>query len=342
MYLVTGGSGYFGEIMVKKLLSEGKKVRIFDLNQPEQKIREATEVLIGDITDQEAVENACKNINYIFHNIAQVPLAKDKKLFHNVNYHGTSYLLKSMLNNKVKKLVYTSSSAIFGIPDYNPVNEETAPKPLEPYGKAKYDAEILCHEYIKLGLDISIIRPRTIIGHGRLGIFSILFDWIKNGYNVPVLDQGNNIYQFIHAEDLAEICWRASKQKGSEVYNAGSSRLYTMKETLEGLCKYANTGSKVKSLPMYLVEKGINLFNFLCLSPLGKYHSLMYGRSLYFSNDKVQKKLKYKTKYDNIQAICSSYDWYIKNLNSNYSSKNKSYHKTFTKQRILSLIKYII
>ena len=59
-------------------------------------------------------------------------------------------------------------------------------------------------------------------------------------------------------------------------------------------------------------------------------------------NGKVQKKLKYKTKYDNIQAICSSYDWYIKNLNSNYSSKNKSHHKTFTKQRILSLIKYII
>lgn len=342
MYLVTGGSGYFGEIMVKKLLLEKKKVRIFDINRPKKEISDLTDVIIGDITDKAAVHRACQGIKLVFHNIAQVPLARDKKKFYNVNFHGTHNLLESMKNNKVKKLVYTSSSAIFGIPKYNPVVETTKPSPMEAYGKAKYEAELLCKDYIKLGLDISIVRPRTIVGHGRLGIFSILFDWLRKGYNLPVLDNGNNIYQFIHAEDLAEICLRVSNKKGFDVYNAGASKFYTMRETLEGLCKHANTGSRVKSLPMGLIENGINILSLLRLSPLGKYHSLMYGRSLYFDNIKVQKQLKYKTKYDSIEALCSSYDSYLQNLEINKMITNQSHHKSFVKQKLLYFVRYFL
>src|SRR6185295_12255980 len=73
-------------------------------------------------------------------------------------------------------------------------------------GRAKLEGEALCANYARLGLEVTIIRPRTIMRHGRLGIFQILFEWIREGYNVPVFDGGSNIYQFVHADDLAEAC----------------------------------------------------------------------------------------------------------------------------------------
>ena len=128
-------------------------------------------------------------------------LAKDKDLFDSVNNLGRKYF-KACSKSGVKKIVYTSSSAVYGIPPKNPVNELMPPSPMESYGKAKYDAEKLCEQYISDKLDVIIIRPRTILGHVRY--FQILFEWIKKGKNIPVLGKGDNIYQFIHADDLAE------------------------------------------------------------------------------------------------------------------------------------------
>src|SRR5207244_5537447 len=85
----------------------------------------------------------------------------------------------------VKKVIYTSSSAIYGVPKSNPVTEETVPSPVEEYGRAKLAGETLCWEYARKGLDVSIVRPRTIAGHGRLAIVQILFDWTYSGKKIP-------------------------------------------------------------------------------------------------------------------------------------------------------------
>ena len=75
---------------------------------------------------------------------------------------------------------------------------------MESYGRAKLEGERLFTKYIDQGLNVTIIRPRTILGHGRMGIFQILFEWINKGVNIPVLNDGANNYQFVHASDLAE------------------------------------------------------------------------------------------------------------------------------------------
>ena len=109
----------------------------------------------------------------------------------------------------------------------------TEPRPVEPYGRAKLDAEHLCRAAVSRGLDVSVVRPRTILGHGRLGIFGILFDWIADGASVPVLGSGDNVYQFVHAADLADACRRAAERPGPAVYNVGAERFGTMREALE-------------------------------------------------------------------------------------------------------------
>ena len=166
--VVTGGAGYFGEVLTKKLLDRGKDVLVFDLNElgfTHPRLRS----IIGDIRDPLSVSASFAGADAVYHAVAQVPLARDSKLFWEVNRGGTENALRAALQAGVQRFVYVSSSAVFGVPKTNPVTEDTAPTPMEDYGRAKHAGELLCREYEKQGLSTSIVRPRTIVGPGRLG-----------------------------------------------------------------------------------------------------------------------------------------------------------------------------
>src|ERR1700692_353378 len=94
--LVTGGSGYFGELLVRKLLQQEYQVRIFDLNRPSPAIP-AVEMVQGDIRDRKMVAEACAGMDVVFHNVAHNPLANDRELFWSVNRGGTANLLDACL-----------------------------------------------------------------------------------------------------------------------------------------------------------------------------------------------------------------------------------------------------
>lgn len=334
--LVTGGSGYFGSLLVSRLITAGHDVRILDLvpdtDHPD------VETVIGDIRDRSVVDRAVKGVDCIFHNVAQVPLAKNEQLLRSVNIDGTRILLQSALDHGVGKVVNTSSSAIFGIPSHNPVLPTTPARPMEAYGRAKYEAERLCLEYVHRGLDVSVVRPRTILGHGRLGIFGILFDWIADGADPFVLGRGDNRYQFIHAEDLAEVCYLAGRSPGSAVFNAGTDRFGTMYEALDDLCRHAGTGAKVRHLPTRLAATGMRLAAATRLAPFAPYHWMMYSRSMWFDIEHVQTALGWQPKWSNEEMFRQSYDWFVAHRMQSKDTTRSS-HRRSAKQGALSILK---
>jgi len=335
--LVTGGSGYFGSLLVQKLLQRGYQCRVFDLNDAEDRPPEV-EFVRGDIRDFDALQKALEDVAVVHHNVAQVPLAKNRALFNSVNIAGTENVLRAALAHHVPKVVYTSSSAVFGVPRQNPVTEETLPNPGEAYGRAKLEGEMLCGRW-KDKLDVSIIRPRTILGHGRLGIFQLLFEWIRQGANIPVLGRGDNLYQFVHADDLAEACIRAGERPGFSIYNCGAEKFGTMRQTLEALCQFAETGSKVKSVPMAPAVLAMKLTSFLGLSPLGPYHALMYGRSMYFDSIRAKKELDWQPRYSNIEMFIESYQWYLSHRHQVLSARGASHHRSAVQEGVLRLVR---
>lgn len=339
--LITGGSGYFGSLLVEKLRQRGVRCSVFDLNDAHDRALDV-KFFQGDVRDYGAVVSASRGVDVVFHNVAQVPLAKDLELFESVNCQGTRNVLEASFNQGVGKVVYTSSSAIFGVPKKNPVTEFTHPMPGEEYGLAKYKGELMCAEYVGKGLDVSIIRPRTIMGHGRLGIFQILFEWIREGANVPVLGSGDNIYQFVHADDLAEGCILASERTGPATYNCGTDRFGTMRQVLESLCAHAATGSEVRSVPMAPAILGMKLTSALGLSPLGAYHSLMYGRSMYFDIAKARNELNWQPRFSNEEMFAESYDWYVNNREMVLAQTGGSHHRSAVKQGILKAVKTLL
>jgi nucleoside-diphosphate-sugar epimerase len=339
--LITGGSGYFGCVLRDRLRAAGEAVRVFDLVDVDERPSDV-EFARGDIRDLDVVRRACDGCYVVYHNVAQVPLAKDRMLFQTVNCGGTANLLQASRETGVRKIIHTSSSAVFGIPSKNPVDDTVKPRPLEAYGRAKLEAEHLVEAAVQQhGLDVTIIRPRTIVGHGRLGIFQILFDWVEDGRRIPVLGKGDNLYQFVHADDLAEACVKAAARPGFAAYNIGAEHFGTMRRTLEALCRHAGTGSTVYSLPFAPAVAAMKLTGAIGLSPLGPYHALMYGRSLYFDVSRAKAELGWQPRWSNEEMICESYDWYLAHKDLVLRWAGESPHRSAVKQGILKLVKQL-
>lgn len=330
--VVTGGAGYFGSLLAEALVRAGDEVVVLD-------IADATHVkgvraIRADIRDQAAVRHAVQGADVVFHNVAQVPLARDRALFDEVNVDGTRLLLEECLRADVAKVVHTSSSAVFGVPAHNPVTPDTQPRPVEAYGRAKLAAERLCLAATTRGLDVTIVRPRTIVGHGRLGIFAILFDWIAAGAAVPVLDGGRNVYQFVHAEDLASAIMLAARRPGPAIYNVGAEHFGTMAEAVGAVCTHAGTGAQVRSLPKRATSLAMQASAGLRLSPFGPYHWIMYGESMWFDVSPVRGELGWAARWSNEEMLIDSYEWFLANRDH---LTGGSAHRSPAKQGILRL-----
>jgi nucleoside-diphosphate-sugar epimerase len=336
--LVTGGSGYFGSILVDRALERGDHVRVLDLNPPEPRPGHQVEPVLGDVRDLDVVRAASQDVDVVLHNVAQVPLAKDKDLFWSVNVVGTANVLLAAREAGVGKVVSTSSSAIYGIPRENPVDEDTVPSPLEAYGRAKLEAEVLCRDAAAGGLDVSIVRPRTILGHGRLGIMAILFELVAEGAPVFVLDGGHNRYQFVHADDLADACLRAGDRAGPSSYNVGATEFGTMRQTLEALCAHAQTGARVRSLPSAPARIGMQLVSKVGGAPFAPYHWLLYGESLWFDTTRARTELGWTPQHSNASMVIESYEWFLANRDR-LGTEGRSHHQSPARLGVMKLIK---
>ncbi len=338
--LVTGGSGYFGCTMVEALRRRGYRVRVLDLIDVPDRAPDV-EFEQGDIRDPAAVRRACRGVDVVHHNVAQVPLAKDAELFRSVNVGGVRVLLEACRSEGVGKVVNVSSSAVFGVPARNPVDSTVVPRPREAYGRAKLEAEHIATGFVARGLDVTTIRPRTILGHGRLGIFQILFELVWRGRPVYVLGGGRNRYQFVHADDLANACILAGERPGASILNIGAARFGTMRQLVEALVRHAGTGSAVRSLPMRPASLAMRVTGALRLTPLGPYHALMYGREMFFDLTEARTQLGWEPVFSNEEMICESYDAYARDRERILVRTGASHHRSPVKQGLLSVLMHL-
>ena len=267
---------------------------------------------VGDITEPATVRAACDGVDVVFHNVAQVPLARDAALFQSVNVTGTATLLDAAMECGVGKVVYTSSSAVFGVPSENPVTrDDTRRIPWRPTAAPSTRASCSAGRWPPVGWTSASSDPGRSSGHGRLGIFGILFDWIADGASVPVLGSGDNRYQFVHAGDLASACILAAARPGSGTYNIGSEDVQTMRQTLEHLCEYAGTGAGVRSVPGRPASVAMAALSRTGLAPFGPYHWMMYGREMWFDLTAAHDELGWRGVHDTDAMFRESYDWYL-------------------------------
>lgn len=335
--LVTGGSGFVGAHLVKRLLALGNEVKTIDIEEPEESIKSQVDFHKIDIRNFEEINNVCKNVDLVFHTVALVPISKAKKLFNEVNVGGTKNVLEASLNNGVESVVHLSSSAVYKIPIKGEIIDETYPiDPVSSYGEAKYHAEQKCFEYMKKGLPVSIIRPRTILGKERLGIYSILFEWILHNKPIFILGDGSNKFSYISISDLVESIIMSAERGSGEVFNVSTDKYGTYRGDLEDLIKYANSKSKLISINSTLGRKILQILDIIKLSPLAEWHYATIDKEYVFDISKAKKILGWSPLVSNQKMFIESFDWFRENYQS--IDKVGTTHKTKLNPRIFDFV----
>ena len=173
MYLVTGGAGFIGSNIVDALVRKGERVRVLDnfsTGDPANlaAVQDRVEIIEGDLRDMEAVRRAVAGVTYICHQAAlrSVPRSVDDPLSTDaVNTHGTLQLLVAAREAKVQRVVYASSSSVYGDAPALPKVEDQTPAPISPYAVAKLAAELYCRMYTRLyGLETVSLRYFNVFG----------------------------------------------------------------------------------------------------------------------------------------------------------------------------------
>jgi len=341
-YLITGISGFTGYHIAKRLAQE-KDAKLIGIDIAEfqySDLKEHVEFHKGDIRDQELVEKISQGVDVIIHSAAALPLYSEKEIF-STNVDGTRTLLQAALTNKVKRFIHISSTAVYGIPKVHPVPEDAPLEGVGPYGKSKIMAERLCEEYRNKGLVVTILRPKTFAGPYRLGVFTVLCDWVYSKKNVPLIGSGKNHYQLLHVYDLVEAIYQvahAPKEKVNDVFNVGSTEFMTMKEDLQALLDHAGFGKKVVPIPKWLVVPPLIVMDKLHLSPLYEWVYETADQDHYVSVDKLKEAIGFEPKYSSAQVWIDTYDWYAQNAGN--IKKSGIDHRSGWKQGLLGAAKW--
>jgi nucleoside-diphosphate-sugar epimerase len=311
-WLVTGGAGFLGRSLVGRLLQDGARVRAFDTADPAGfPFARQVDYVRADVRDAAAVEAATSGVDYVVHTAAALPIHRSKAFIRSVNVEGMRNVLAAAQRHSVKGVVFTSSTAVYGLPKHHPILESSPMVPVGPYGESKVAAEALCQEARANGLHVCVLRAKTFLGPGRLGVFEILFDWIRDGKRIYLLGAGHNKYQLLDVDDLVDaIVLGATTPQGNDDYNLGATEFGTLRQDLGALFKEAGTKARFRPLPAAPAIAALWTLDKLRLSPLTKWHYGTMAKDSYVDTQKAQTKLGWRPKRSNQEAMIAAYHWY--------------------------------
>jgi nucleoside-diphosphate-sugar epimerase len=280
-FLVTGGAGFIGSHLVERLLREGQTVRILDnfssgkrenLNFIyELKNLRTYELIEADIRDYSICQEACKGIDFVLHQAALRSVPKsmfNPKEYNEVNINGTLNMLQASLKNKVKCLVFASSSSVYGDINKFPEKENFLPQPISPYALTKLTGEHYCkiftHHY---GLSTVCLRyfnvfgPRQSLDDEYAVVVPKFITCMLRGEHPPIYGTGKQSRDFTYVSNVVEANILATKKANlkGQVFNIASGKDYNILELVRILNKLMNKDIK----PIFLSSRAGDVFRTL-------------------------------------------------------------------------------
>lgn len=250
--LVTGGAGFVGSALVRRLLREGAVVTVLDdlfTGRRENLPAQGIEFVEGSVCDVSVVERLVAQARVVFHCAARniVVSTRNPREDFETNIGGTLNVLLAARGSGVQRLVYTSSTSVYGNPRYLPVNEDDPLSLLTPYAVSKLAGEHYCLAfYESYGVPATAVRYSNIYGPGQdplnpyCGVVAKFLDALEAGQAVSIHGDGNQTRDFTYIDDAVEATVRAavSDRAVGEVFNVGTG-VETRVNELAGLLMQA-------------------------------------------------------------------------------------------------------
>jgi UDP-glucose 4-epimerase len=250
-FVVTGGAGFVGSNLVQLLLENNHEVIVVDNLHTGKKenlesVIDKIEFQKIDIRNHESMKNILNNIDGVFHEAALTVVQdsfSNPKEYYDVNVQGTENIFKLSIENKFK-VVYASSSSVYGYKQKMPIEENMERKPINPYGQTKLECEYLFEKYSKLGGSIIGLRYFNIFGKGQTieyaGVITKFIERLKEGKVPIIFGKGSQIRDFISVNDVAKANLMAMNCNESNLLvNIGSGKAISILELANMMIKIA-------------------------------------------------------------------------------------------------------
>ena len=339
-WAITGGSGFLGVHLADRLLADGHDVRTLDLEPLDAElVARSADGIVGDICDESAVRALCVGADVLVHAAAALPIQGSGDAIRRVNVDGTATVLAAAAEAGVRRVIMISTTAVYGVPRVHPITEETPIVPLGAYGSSKVEAERISSEFSARGLETVILRPKTFLGPGRLGVFEILFDWISEGRRIYTIGSGSNRYQLLAVEDLVgAIVLAAERPVAGELFNLGAKEFGTVAEDLQALIDHAGSTSRLTPLPAKPIQLLLRALELARVSPLAEWHYKTADKDSFVDVARAERELSWTPQRSNAETLEAAYDWWKENR-ALFSRGPGLTHRVAWEQRALGLVK---
>ena len=310
--VVTGGSGFVGRYLIKKLLKEGHSVINIDIKDwypPNINNYKLIKMSITSSKLKDAIPKGSVIVHLATIQYAtlkkRLPVEILEKVMYKTIFLGTKNLIEIARLKKIKKFIFISTDMVYGIPKTLPISEEHNTHPLGPYGRYKLMAEKLLK---KTKLNYVIIRPRFIIGPERRGVLNPIFYMIKYSLPIPLIGGGKNIYQMISIYDLVDLIdILIKKEVPSGIYNLGSDKYDTLYNHFQKLINDERSKSIIIPIPGVLVKIIFRYLIYMGIPVLYREQYEIADKNYFLSTKKIKNVTNWKPKYTDYQMILITY-----------------------------------
>jgi UDP-glucose 4-epimerase len=239
-YVITGGAGFIGSHITKKLIERGDIVTVVDnMNTGKEKnlesVRDKINFVKGDILDMDLLDGITKDADGVFHQAALASVQDsfdEPDKYHNVNVNGTENILKLSKKHGFK-VVYASSSSVYGNPIRIPIKESDDKNPINPYAETKLKKEELAIKYSKMGVNVIGLRYFNVFGKGQskeyAGVLKLFLERIRDKLPPKINGDGTQFRDFVHVNDVVNAnIMSMDSNITHEFFNVGTNTAITI------------------------------------------------------------------------------------------------------------------
>jgi nucleoside-diphosphate-sugar epimerase len=300
-WLVTGGAGFLGRHLLRRLAEQDIAARSLDLGPGAP---DGVPEIVGDVRDGKAVRDALTDVDVVVHAAAALPVRGNVE---ETNVVGTQRVARLARERGVARAILVSSAVVYGL-EPSPLRETDVPHPIDAYGRSKLRAEEI---WLREAPAPLVLRPTAFIGPERLGVFGILFRFVREGRRVYVVGDGSNRYQLLDVEDLVSAILLAGESDAGGILNLGGIVLGTVRDDLEALVRHAGSPSRVVALPALPARLAGRALSAARLSPLSTWHVRSADQDFVLDCSRAGEVLGWAATRSGADALRRAYDWYV-------------------------------
>jgi nucleoside-diphosphate-sugar epimerase len=318
--LVTGGTGFTGKALVRRMLQEGHEVIALDHQEgyKSHELRDwGAELVIGSVTDREVVRRCTRGVAVVHHVAAAFrELNLPPSHYHFVNVEGTRIVLEAALAEGVRKFIYCGTCGVHGNVDNPPGDENSPIQPHDYYQQTKYEAESVVLEYAQKGLESTIFRPNAIFGPGDVGRFYLIFKQLSRGW-FPMFGSGKVLYHPLYIDNFMDAFVLAMEPgKGAgQAYLIADDKYLTIEELVRAAASAMGVGVRFLRFPIWPIVAAGRVVEVLCKPfgiepPLHPRRVDWYRQTRAFRIDKARRDFGYQPRIAIDEGLRRSCQWY--------------------------------